>query len=144
MTQAVLTLDFEPEYNFDVIGLISDVREYKLAWLAGKVLGVELLKKEDIIFQHAGNKQLLISNFVAEEEYYSIRLLKNKAYESNGISKPYLLPEVKNYDYFIQVEGEYTFITIDEIKMALRNYAIIQYAEIIEIDTLKSKENLIY
>lgn len=141
---AVLTLDFEYDYEFQLIGLISDVKEYKLAWLVNRLMGINLKKAKDLEFLFTGNKVLLISNFVVEEEHYTIRLLKNKAYNSSGIAKPYLLPEVKNYDYIIQIDGEYSKITLEDLKKAFKNYAIVQYSEIIDINTLKSKENLVY
>lgn len=140
----VLTLDFEYDYEYKLIGLISDVKEYKLAWLVNRLLKINLKKAKDLEFLFTGNKVLLISNFVVEEEHYTIRLLKNKAYDAAGVSKPYLLPEVKNYDYIIQIDGEYTTVTVEDIKMAFRNYALVQYSEIIDINTLKSKENLVY
>ena len=139
-----LTLDFEYDIDYQLIGVISNVKEFKLAWLAGKVLELDFEKKDDLSFQLPGKKELFISNFVSESEYFTFRFLKNKAYDTNGLPKPYLLPEVKNYDYLIQLEGEYSRLSFDEIKMALRKDAIVQYADIIDVDSLKSKENLIY
>lgn len=139
-----LTLDFEYDIDYQLIGVISNVKEFKLAWLVGKVLELDFEKKDDLSFQLPGKKELLISNFVSESEYFTFRFLKNKAYDTNGLPKPYLLPEVKNYDYLIQLEGEYSRLSFDEIKMALREDAIVQYADIIDVDSLKSKENLIY
>lgn len=139
-----LTLDIEYDIDYQLIGVISNVKEVKIAWFIGRVLELNFEKKEDLVFHLPGNKQLLISNFIVEAEYFTFRLLKNKAYKANGISKPYLLPEVKNYDYLIQLEGEYSLLTVEDIKAALREDAVVQYADIIDVDSLKSKENLIY
>ena len=139
-----LTLDFEYDIDYQLIGVISNVKEFKIAWLIGKVLELEFEKKEDLIFQLSGNKQLLVSNFMAEGEYFTFRILKNRGYADKSVSKPYLLPEIKNYDYIIQLEGEYSRLTFDEIKMVLRDNTIVQFVDIIDVDSLKSKENLIY
>lgn len=141
---AVLTLDVEFDFEYDLIGIISDVKEYKVAWLVNKVMELQLEKHEDLEFLMPGKKKLLISNFSEEREHCTVRLLRNKAYVDNGISKPFLLPEMKNYDYFIQIDGEYSLMSVDELKIELRKYPMIQYADRIDVNTLKSKENLVY
>ena len=45
--------------------------------------------------------------------------------------------------WFFTIQNSFPFIlTIEEIKLALRKNAIVQYADIIDVDSLKSKENL--
>jgi hypothetical protein len=132
------------DYNFDVLALISSEKDYKLAWSLNKLLNIHLCKAEDLCLDFVKDSKIMITNFIFEKEYSSLRLLKNKSNEFNNISKPFLLPELKEYDYIIRIEGERTFLDVDIIIQKLKSLPAIQYLKRIEIHKLKSKENLIF
>src|SRR5436190_16147971 len=103
-----IKLVVEYEYDFDVLAIISSVKDYKMAWAINKLLDINLCKTEDISLDFVRDDRLLLSNFIFETEYTTFRLLKNKSYEVGRSSKNYLLPELKDYDYLIKISGEST------------------------------------
>jgi hypothetical protein len=87
---------------------------------------------------------LVIINYNFETEYSNFRLIKNKSCEFANIASPYLIPELKEYDYFIQLQDESGFFGISSIMEKLKNINGIEYIKLIETENLKSKDNLIF
>ena len=142
MKTAKLIVDYD--YEFDIIALISSAKDYKLAWVINNSLKIHLCKEEDLSFEFLNDSKLLISNFLFEKEYSCFWLLRNRSFDFINASKPYLIPELKEYDYFIKIDGEKGFFDVNEIIKNLQALPEIQYVKKIDIKTLKSKENLIF
>ncbi len=94
--------------------------------------------------EYLDQKKLVISNFLFETENSSLRILKNKAEDGDELKKSYLLPELKNFDYFLMLEGSGDTFNISELEGKLKNLEIIQYLTKIDVSKLKSKENLVF
>src|SRR5690606_8652811 len=89
------------QYNLDLIGLVSSAKEYKLAWSLNQNLGLKLAKSEDLAINFVGDRSIIISNFTFITSHCTFRLLKNLAVSDD--SPEYLLPELKNIDYFLLI-----------------------------------------
>ncbi|MCZ6693001.1 MAG: IPExxxVDY family protein [Bacteroidetes bacterium] len=137
-----LIVDYD--YNFNLIGMISPVKDYKLIWSINNQLKVRLVKNTDLILEYLNQQKLVISNFLFETENSSLRILKNKAEDGDELKKSYLLPELKNFDYFLMLEGSGDTFNISELEGKLKNLEIIQYLTKIDVSKLKSKENLVF
>jgi hypothetical protein len=136
-----LIVDYD--YDFEVLAIISSEKDYKLAWNINKVLNIHFKKDQDLCLEFSKRSKLVFSNFIYDTEYASLRLLKNRSYDSTD-SKPFLLPELREYDYIIKTEGEKDIFKMDKIIDSLKLLSVIQYLKKIEIHTLKNRENLIF
>jgi hypothetical protein len=134
----------EYEYDFDLFGLISSAKDYNLAWHLNNILHLHLCKAEEIEFDFLDKSKIYISNFIFEKEYSSFRLLKNKAVEFHNSTKPYILPECKEYDYLLMLKDEAEEIVPDDIMNLLKSVPVVQYVNKIDLTNLRSKENLIF
>jgi len=204
----ITKLIVEHDYDFEVLGLISSAKEYKLVWSINKILSINMIKQKDISFDFLTRGEIKFSNYLFETEYSSFMLLKNKSCttgntlpdlpdlqcgtgryraglppiiesgekrmsesETSSVSpirpllvsdlpvlpllggnreievkNPWLLPEVKQYDYIIRLKGifqEYLG-SGDTILNAIRTLSIVQYISKLNVESLKSKENLIF
>jgi hypothetical protein len=137
-------LVIEYEYDFILLGLTSNLKEYRVAWAINKALNVRLVKKPDILIDFVGNQNIVISNFIFETEHSILRLLKNTSVENLASGKAYLLPELQHFDYFIMVQGEGDTFNVDQVIDHIRSIPEIQYLQKVDITNLKSKENLIF
>ena len=137
-----LVVDFD--YSFKMIGIISSAKEYKLAWSVNQLLKIHLIKVDDINLQFQNDCNILVSTYLYLTEFSQIRLLKNKSIEFTNIAKPYLIPELKDYDYFIHILDEGCIFDEELIKEQLQDCGIIQYIKVIDVSELKSKDNLIF
>lgn len=139
-----LVLDIHYDYDFLLLGIVSSVRDYKLAWWLNKELGVKFKKEEEIdLFAEKIDKTCWVSSFIFDTDMYDFTLIKNKSVDFLKVSKPYLLPELKEYDYFLKFGGESDVYTEEFMKKALNLVPHITFLRSIDVDELKQKENLL-
>lgn len=137
-------LQVEVEYGFDLIGVISSVREYKLAWILNQCESCDFQKSSDIQIDFVGLKNITISNFKFQTEHTNVHLLKNRLVFNNALSDQYLIPELKRFDYFVKIDGASELFPTNAILTTLRNCENIQYAITLDPNTIKQKENFIF
>jgi hypothetical protein len=134
----------EYEYNFDLYGIISVARDYKLAWLINQALDLHLVKVKDVEISFISKQKLVISNYLYETEHTQLRLLKNKSEVKESDKMNYLIPELNRFDYFIMKTGALGDYSDSDLINRIQNIKEIQYIVNLDIEMLKSKENLIF
>ncbi len=130
-------------FDFELVGLISNAKGYKLTWEINRALKLNLIKAKDLVLSFIDNNHLTILNYKYETENNKLLLIKNRGVESDGIPGSFLIPELKRFDYLLWARSvdEFDFVLwIDKIK----ELRVIQYAIRIDIEKLKSKENLLF
>lgn len=137
-------LEVEVEYDFSLIGIITELREYKLAWHLNNELSIHLAKAHDIEIEFIKGHNLLISNYIFETEHSSIRLLKNKSVSDFTENQQFLVPELNKFDYLMLIRGFESGMSKNEIRQKISEIPKIQFVQNFQASTLKSKENLIF
>ena len=137
-------LVIEYEYNFDLYGIISISRDYKLAWLINQALGIHLVKEKDIKINFLNNEELVISNYLYNTEHTQFRLLKNKSEASKSDSLRYLIPELNRFDYLIMKKDNLGEANDADWFSQIQQIKEIQYITAISVKKLKSRENLLF
>lgn len=132
----------EHTYDFELLGLVSPVKDYKMAWLINRDLDMKLIKSEDLILEFMTLPSLKISQYFLSLPHGFVQLLRNKALNStNQVS--YLIPELKSMDYFLLVQDETFQISINTFANQLAKNRYIQNVMKLDVSKLKSKENLL-
>ncbi|HEY8400991.1 MAG TPA: IPExxxVDY family protein [Cytophagaceae bacterium] len=142
MKTTKLVVDYD--FDFQVLAVISAAKGYKMAWNLNKAFKINLCKEEDICLNFVNDSQLVINSYVYETEYSCFRLLKNKSCEFTNIAKPFLLPELKEYDYIILLSGETEMFDSDMVVEKIKQIPVVEYVKKVDLQSLKSKENLIF
>lgn len=137
-------LVIEYKYDFDLYGIISASRDYKLAWLINQKLGLRLVKEEDIRIAFLNDEELVISNYLFATEHAQFRLLKNKSEERKFEALRYLIPELNRFDYLIMKSGNIADTGKADWLTKIQQIKEIQYVTALDITKLKSRENLIF
>jgi hypothetical protein len=137
-------LEADIDYDFTIIGLICPLKEYKLAWYLNNRLDIQLIKEQDIEIEFIKEQNLLISNYFYETEHSYYRVLKNKSVSEFDEKPAYIIPELNRFDYLILAPGFEDTYPIGEVKDIISNIPKVQYVQAFPIDSLKSKENLIF
>ena len=132
------------DFDFSLLAIASQLKEYKLAWLINQELGVNLVKQPDEIFDFLGDNQICISNYLYRTENSRIRLIFNRSREGSSSNFQYLIPELKQFDYLFLIQGFDDTWLISEVRDLLRNIGGVQMVNQIGVDHLKSRENLIF
>ena len=140
MAKHKLVVDYE--YEFTVWGIVSSYKEHKIAWEINNSSFLELAREPDIQSSSTKTGVFHIINFKYETENSIIRLLKNKLTEDGKLT--YLVPELKHLDYLLIIDSQDDTFQIENLYHCLLNLKAIEYLKEIDIDNIKSKQNLIF
>jgi len=135
-------LEVEIGVEAAVIGVVTSLKDYKLAWKINQVFKIELIMDEDLVISLANNSKVIVSNYCYQTNFLKINLIKNK-----GIDKAkatYLAPELPQIDYFMLIEGEEFFMNVEDAVLKLKEVDGISFVQLIDISKLKSKDNFIF
>ncbi len=137
MSKTVLLADFE--FDFQLIGISSHAKDYRLSWELNKLFNTQLVKEKEVVFStKKGDKAKFSMYFYQDEiEERDIRLISNK---QNGRT---LIPEQKAADYFL-ILYDYSSFDVSEMLRDIRKINVVLTAFKVDINTLKSKENLLF
>lgn len=135
-------LTTEYPIDFELIGVVSSSKEYKLAWHLNQLNLFHLVKAEDIKIEFADNRQIRVSNLAEETDFLRVYLLKNKLSTSN--SNQFLLPELQQFDYLIKLSNQTVENWADSLLLKLKEIPVIDYALKIDIGKIKMKDNLLF
>ncbi len=95
-------LIYEPDYSFLLIGISSHENDYHISWLINRKLGLSLRKVRNLqIFNKklGENQEFSIYSFENDERSLLYNLISNRC--DNG----FLIEEIKNIDYLLQILG---------------------------------------
>ena len=131
----------EPEYDFEVISLVSSVKDYRLCWLLNKELRFDFVKIDDLEIPQMRRKKIAsfsVFNYHDELERMDYFLLSNK---ENG---SYLLPELKSVDYILKLDGPIVGEKKEELMDELKRVPYLETVFSNSINELKNKANLLF
>lgn len=135
-------LFIEPTFDFELLGLVSPVKDYKMAWLINRDLDLDLVRADDIQIEFLSSPKLEIAQFFLSLPHGYIQLLKNKAINTSQ-QLAYLIPELRNLDYFLLVQDHTQQLSITTFVDNLAQNPFIQSVVRLDVSKLKSKENLL-
>jgi hypothetical protein len=137
------------------------LEDYRLAYFINQHLPVNLSKsKEEILISiKQGETQFSRFYFDDEDNFISWNLIQNKNEvigqkeivnqdlfsNSNQevATKVFLLPELKKVDYFLKIESDDDLEIVDIVKK-LKTIKSLSTVYVVEAETIKSKNNLIF
>jgi len=141
MRKSKLVVD--PLFDFDLVGIISHARGYRIAWEINQGLGVHLIKAKDQVIRFNDGNLLTVINYCHTTENAGLYLLKNRSLENKESGQMLLVPELQEFDFLLKIKGADSFDS-DSIIEKLRNIPVIQFCQLIDPENLKSKENLVF
>ena len=139
-----LTLDVEYSCDFDLFGLVSSSREHTLAWVLNRVLHLRLVKQPDLVYDLFARGRLVISNYLHASEHLTLRLLRNRSVDPSPLKKPFLAPDIKEYDYLLQVSNGAGELAPEALLASLGELPEVQLISQLDPNSLKFKENLLF
>jgi len=136
------TLDIAYSYDFDLLGIISPLKGYRLAWEINNWLGVKLVKEKDLLISFKGNLEANFSYFSYQSEANLLKLFRNKPQESDQV-KHVLVPEFAHYDFILLTQSDDPG-KINRLQELLRGIPSVELVAFIPLDVLKSKDYFIF
>tara|TARA_B100001029_G_scaffold63332_1_gene51266 strand:- start:3359 stop:3790 length:432 start_codon:yes stop_codon:yes gene_type:complete len=132
------------DINYDLFGIVSNIKEYKLAWILNKIFFIDLVKIDDLIIKKHNRKVFQISNYLYQSDEFTIRLLKNKLiYKIDLNNEKFLIQKLSKFDYLFQIYNSSTSFNRKEIINKLNSESSIQFANFVNINLIKEKDLLL-
>ena len=131
------------QHDYELYGIQAVVPEYKLAWELNRALPVQLKKASDLPLEDRAESALFISNFVFSGTHRTFRLLKNQAFPATK-PKAYLVPELSDWTYLLQVQDHSHSLDYDALHLAMNALSSIQQVSHIDLLTVAHKEPLLF
>lgn len=133
-------LEFDFEYDFDLIGISCHKRDYQICWSINKALGIELARGKDI---HVIKKQTKKTEIFAAFYWLDDDTETEFLLFSNRHPEGFLVPEQMQFDYFLMLRENFNFDAA-ELTTKIRSIKHVLMASPVDVDSLKSKENLLF
>lgn len=138
MTKSILRVQYE--YPFEVAGIVSSAKDYRLCHFLNKELHRNFKREDDraIIINKQGDSSYFAEfsdDSTSPERHY---LLSNKG------NNNWFFPEIKNVDYIYIVHWPDKLFVMEDLLVNLRQFEIINAAYQIDFDKYKSKDNLLF
>jgi hypothetical protein len=134
MKKTKLIIDYE--FDFELLGLISSAKGYKLAWEINRVLGIQLIKQPDLVVGFKNKEEKGFSYYTHETQINRLKLFKNRPQDQEG-GKYVLIPEIPHYDFIILANMKEQYPD-QQLIHSLISIDAIQLAALIPLDGLKS------
>lgn len=138
--------DFDDVYdiNYDLFGIVSNIKEYKLAWILNKIFSIDLIKFDDLIITKYNQKTFQVSNYFYETDEFIIRILKNRLLNrKNDNNEKFLINKLSKFDYLFQVYNSSNEFNKRKIINKLNAESSIQFANFVDINLIKEKDLLL-
>ena len=151
--------DIFDELDCTLVAIHSAIEDYRLAYFLNKHLNLNLVRKKlDLdcsvdkskysIFEWEDTNNLtiwnLVSNICKTEIYKQETVNSLFDTEEKIIKKTYLIPEHKAVNYFLKIDNEFNLSKEKEILNKILQIHQVVTAFSIDINQLKSKDNLIF
>lgn len=132
----------EHHYDFELLGLVAPIKDYKMAWVINNSLGLKLVRVSDFEPDFLNHPKMKIAQFLEEKEHGYRQLLKNRSlFESRQTL--YLVPELRMVDYFLLIQDLTFELNLNMYIERLSEVRYIQNVIKLDVSKLKSKENLL-
>jgi hypothetical protein len=135
-------LDIEYSYDFDLLGIISPLKGYKLAWEINNSLEVKLIKEKDLSITFKNGQESNFTYFSFHNEVSVLKLFRNKPVESEQV-KSVLVPEFPHYDFILLSQSDDPGKS-NRLQEVLRHIPSVELVAFIPLGALKSKDYFIF
>lgn len=139
MKKSKLVIDYE--YDFELIGIRSSAKGYKLAWQINTALGIQLIRQPDLAVGFKNDEEKNFSFYEYETLLNRLKLFKNKPVDSDS-GKYFLVPEFPHFDFIILIQMEEQ--VREKVIEQLKHVSSIELVANIPLDGLKSKSNFVF
>lgn len=127
--------------DFQLLAIASSLPDFQMAWHINEHTNFSLKRAKDHYVELKKGYFLNTSCFQHQTDNISIKLLKNKLNES-AAPQAYLIPEMKNIDYFLLIQDDTEELEILNVKSTLSEIKNVILIQILDANQLKSVVNL--
>ena len=132
----------EYEYDFELMGIRTSAKGYRLAWEINSKLGLHLVRQPDMSVGFKKGEEKKFSFYAHETPINRLKLFKNKPADADH-GKYFLVPEFPHFDFIILIQMD-DATQRDSLVSQLKQIPSIELVSTIPVKGLKSKSNFIF
>jgi hypothetical protein len=133
---ATHNFNIDPDFEFGIVGLTCQERDYRLAWALNLAFQWSLVREQEHEVPMKRGSSSHTRFEYKDEDNITYTLLANKG--TGG----YLLPEVSGMDFILRIEG-YCHMIDDDMLRKIRKIPFVLAALELNSDKIKTIQNLI-
>jgi len=140
MAKTVLKLDEEDQFDFILIGIVCQHKDYRLCHELNAAFKTELVRENDLEIFNGRRMEKVSFSFYCykteeEDRYYLI---------SNKSKLGFLIPEQKQIDYFLLVRENVKRLDEQDLMNQLKDLKVVLGTFKFDPKKLKSRDNLLF
>jgi hypothetical protein len=135
-------LQINYSYDFELVGIISSAKGFKLAWDINALLNIRLIRQPDLKVHFADKTVAGFTHFCHESPLNRVRLFRNKPSEAEA-SKHTLVPEFSHLDFILMTQGDEGMAN-KRLQEYLRTISSVELVAFLPLDALKFKDYFIF
>ncbi len=156
LTHKIQIVDFL-SIDYELIAIHTSIEDYRLAYFLNKELNIKLSKNNLNITIKTSEGKSSFNHYYFDDEESDIqwKLIENKTTinstnkKSAGIFENmevnvYLLPEHKKANFLLKIENVDSYFKIKEVTKKIEAINQVSMSYLLDIENLKSKNNLIF
>lgn len=140
MRKNKLVIDYD--FDFELAGIVSAVKGYKLAWEINHCLDIRLVRQPDLMVGFKGNEEGSFIHYALGSNLNRLKLFRNRSLEDDRAR--FLVPEFPRFDYILLYQTLTDQKTQEEMKDQLKKIPAIEMIAPIPLTNLKSRSNFIF
>lgn len=136
-----LKLKVEENIHNKLIGISSHENDYRLVWAVNNQLNIQFVRIDNLIIHNQKLKtDLEFSRFAFDDEnrYLKYELISNRCPDG------FLFPEIKNFDFLVQITGEIKDDELKELVKKLKAVEIISAVFVLQTAKLKGISQILH
>lgn len=132
-----LTIDYEDETSYYVIGITSTLKDYRLTFFLNKLGEFDFKRAETFVFKIKNQDfEYSMYTYVDDFNMQNYYLLSNKA---NSVK---LVPEFKHFDYILILDGEFDDDFISRLVKKIKTIPQVMLASEVDYNSISKVPNL--
>lgn len=138
MSKKILRIEYD--FDFSVIGISSQLKDYRLCWFINHALELEFSRQDDLdlLLENGSTSYFSCYHHTFENLETEFYLVSNKG--TAGL----FIPENKETDFILMANQRLSHAEEKKLVQLLNRLPDVQAAYLIDAETLKSKENLLF
>lgn len=132
-----LTIEYEDETIYAVIGISSALKDYRLIFFLNKLGDFDFKRTENFIFRVKDCEfKYPLYTYIDDFNLQNFFLLSNK---TNSVK---LVPDFKHFDYILLLEGEFEDAYINELTKKIKSVSGVMLASKLNFNSINKVPNL--
>jgi|WetSurSiteA1Bulk_404760.scaffolds.fasta_scaffold01307_5 hypothetical protein len=129
-----LKLKVDDDIRFRLIGISSHENDYRLVWAINNLMDMQFVRTGNLVVHNQKletDREFSKYTWHDEDRYLTFHLISNRCPDG------FLFPEIKNFDFLLQIQGELSDHELKEISKMLKKVEVVSATFLLQPGKIK-------